>query len=168
MHCCGVYLLPIAGGVGMLLNLNDNLNDMFHSCLRLLACSPAGDVSVLSGLKESLAKGRHSLSKRMFKKKGASPSKDTLKHTVHEMQDALTSSEEEKNALKRQLAKLSKKYQQVRVIPQLCFWPCLSMLVVLEVQHVLQWYPLIGLCPLLRVACVKTALKARIAQPSST
>lgn len=42
----------------------------------------AGDVSVLSGLKESLSKGRHSLSKR-FKKKGASPSKDTLKHTVH-------------------------------------------------------------------------------------
>ncbi len=32
---------------------------------------------------------------------------------VQEMQDALTSSEEEKNALKRQLAKLSKKYQQV-------------------------------------------------------
>jgi hypothetical protein len=31
-----------------------------------------------------------------------------------EMQDALSSSEEEKNALKRQLAKLSKKYQQVR------------------------------------------------------
>lgn len=148
---------------------------------------PAGDVSVLSGLKESLAKGRHSLSKRMFKKKGVSPSKDTLKHTVHvshcrcrcwlgllaawqperiyaqqaaavrrraatgaltggaqlsrtqpppclcepavtlhapftpitcvqEMQDALTSSEEEKNALKRQLAKLSKKYQQVRLL----------------------------------------------------
>lgn len=32
---------------------------------------------------------------------------------LQEMQDALTSSEEEKNALKRQLAKLSKKYQQV-------------------------------------------------------
>lgn len=33
---------------------------------------------------------------------------------LQEMQDALSSSEEEKNALKRQLAKLSKKYQQVR------------------------------------------------------
>jgi hypothetical protein len=33
---------------------------------------------------------------------------------MQEMQDALTSSEEERNALKRQLAKLSKKYQQVR------------------------------------------------------
>ena len=32
---------------------------------------------------------------------------------VQEMQDALASSEEEKNALKRQLAKLSKKYVQV-------------------------------------------------------
>jgi hypothetical protein len=32
---------------------------------------------------------------------------------VQEMQDALASSEEEKNALKRQLAKLSKKYAQV-------------------------------------------------------
>lgn len=32
---------------------------------------------------------------------------------AQEMQDALTSSEGERNALKRQLAKLSKKYQQV-------------------------------------------------------
>lgn len=46
---------------------------------------PAGDVSVLSGLKERLAAGRHSLSKRMFKRhaKGVSPSKDALKTTVH-------------------------------------------------------------------------------------
>lgn len=42
-----------------------------------------GDVSMLSGLKDSLAKGRHSLSKRLSKKKGVSPSKDALKHTVH-------------------------------------------------------------------------------------
>ncbi|KAL4420581.1 hypothetical protein ABPG75_010237 [Micractinium tetrahymenae] len=75
-----------------------------------------GDVSVLSGLKERLAAGRQSLSKRMFKRqvKGHSPSKGELKTTVHEMQDQLMSSEEEKNALKRQLAKLTKKYQQVQ------------------------------------------------------
>ncbi|KAL4436325.1 hypothetical protein ABPG77_009887 [Micractinium sp. CCAP 211/92] len=76
-----------------------------------------GDVSVLSGLKERLAAGRHSLSKRMFKRqqtKGHSPSKGELKTTVHEMQDQLASSEEERNALKRQLAKLTKKYQQVQ------------------------------------------------------
>ena len=47
-----------------------------------------GDVSVLSGLKDKLASGRHSLSKRMFSKRGApakggSPSKDTLRNTVH-------------------------------------------------------------------------------------
>lgn len=50
-------------------------------------CTATGDVSVLSGFKDSIAKGRNSLSKRMFKrggaKAGASPSKDTLKHTVH-------------------------------------------------------------------------------------
>ena len=41
---------------------------------------------------------------------------EMAKYTMitQEMQDALTSSEEEKNALKRQLAKLSKKYQQAR------------------------------------------------------
>jgi hypothetical protein len=157
----------------------------------MLSC-PAGDVSMLSGLRDKLQSGRQSLGKRMFKRgqgkaAGASPSKDTLKNTVHvsgpggasvcldtagfaspdaadvafaaanrysargkpsgchqlplepctpssldsspflpslplpvsvivcvqEMQDALASSEEEKNALKRQLAKLSKKYAQV-------------------------------------------------------
>ncbi|PSC71814.1 hypothetical protein C2E20_4927 [Micractinium conductrix] len=94
----------------------DEANAVFEDTLE--SALKTGDVSVLSGLKDKLASGRHSLSKRMFSKRGApakggSPSKDTLRNTVHEMQDALTSSEEEKNALKRQLAKLSKKYQQV-------------------------------------------------------
>lgn len=156
---------------------------------------------MLSGLKERLAAGRHSLSKRMFKRqpKGHSPSKGELKTTVHvrgpsarpcqggsaaepsrqrpmpgclcarrrpstscplrsvgqspapdglswrplpslpvfppssgwaplplqEMQDQLTSSEEEKNALKRQLAKLTKKYQQARALG---FFPLRSFL----------------------------------------
>lgn len=37
---------------------------------------------------------------------------------LQEMQDQLASSEEERNALKRQLAKLTKKYQQVGAGPE--------------------------------------------------
>lgn len=92
----------------------DEANAVFED--HLDSALKSGDVTVLSGLKERLSAGRQSLSKRMFKRQpkgGVSPSKDSLKTTMHEMQDALMSSEEEKNALKRQLAKLSKKYQQM-------------------------------------------------------
>lgn len=88
---------------------NAVMEDHLESAIR------TGDVSLLQGMKDKMQAGRNSLSKRMFKRqasKAPSGTKDAQK--TADMQSALSSSEEEKNALKRQLAKLSKKYQQVQ------------------------------------------------------
>jgi hypothetical protein len=76
----------------------------------------SGDVGILSGLKESLkgSKAKVISSGRNFKvfgkrKPGSGVSNKEMKTALHESQDALHETETERNVLRRQLARMSKK-----------------------------------------------------------